>query len=266
MLKVKSQGRKDAPDADLPIRDLLNWLRGEIRERDAATRAAGMRAARAGPSEGVGGEGGAGGEHHHHHHHHSGQQQDVRVLVAQTKSKKFNRQAVVEQAQTSAVRLAQSFLEGPIVAIETTDPVMDLVQSTALSDPETWRKGMSVCFHWVPRWQQVGFAGWMLTRICVQSSRRLAGQRRSTFTRYTICWRGGVRSGGPKRGRATPSSTTSARATVRTMIWARKKHRACFPCSFLSVLFSFIGASRKQWDVVACISGQDWTGIGGQHG
>ncbi len=71
----------------------------------------------------------------------TGREQDVRVLIAQTKSKKFNRHAVVGDAQAAAARLVSSFLEGLIAAIETTDALMDLIRtSTSLSDPDSWRK------------------------------------------------------------------------------------------------------------------------------
>ncbi|KAM5388662.1 hypothetical protein ACJA88_000526 [Fusarium oxysporum] len=90
MLKIKSLGRKDVPDADIPTTQLLSWLRNEIRERDSKT--------------------------------------------------VFNRRTVVEQAQSSASSLVQSFLDGPILAIETTDQVMDLIRGTCLSEVEGWRQ------------------------------------------------------------------------------------------------------------------------------
>jgi len=139
MLKIKTMGRKDAPDADIPVKELLNWLKSEIRDRDSRSMtkfrsgggiSGGMMMANIPHSESTNTlvPGGAQGE------------QDVHILVAQTKSKKFNRQQVVEQAQGSANRLLQSFLEGPIAAIETSDAVMDMIRQTSLSDPESWRK------------------------------------------------------------------------------------------------------------------------------
>lgn len=128
-LKIKTLGRKDAPDVDIAAKELLNWLKSEIRERDSRS---GMRfrsMAAVPHSESANSlPGGA------------GQQQEVHVLVAQTKSKKFNRHAVVEQAQASASRLVQSFLEGPIAAIETSDAVVDMIKTTSLADPESWRR------------------------------------------------------------------------------------------------------------------------------
>ncbi|KAF9881203.1 protein kinase [Colletotrichum karsti] len=124
IVKVKTMDKKDAPDVDLPIAQLLSWLRGEIRERDskAVVRMRGTQSS----------EATAAAEAHH--------EQDVRVLVAQTRSKKFNRRTVVEQAQISAASLVHSFLDGPILAVETTDQVMDLIRETCLSDGESWRR------------------------------------------------------------------------------------------------------------------------------
>lgn len=67
-------------------------------------------------------------------------EQEVAVLVANTKSKKFNRLAVVEQAQTCMARIHWNSLEGPVVAVETSDTVLELIRKTSLSDAETWRK------------------------------------------------------------------------------------------------------------------------------
>lgn len=130
MLKIKTVGRRDAPDADIPVRELLNWLKSEIRERDSSRSTAVRRnlpLSEPSTAAGIGPDG-------------EPAQQDVRVLVAQTKSKKFNRRAVVEQAQASAARLVNSFLEGHIAAIETSDSVMDMVRATSLSDADSWRR------------------------------------------------------------------------------------------------------------------------------
>lgn len=132
LLKIKTMGRKDAPDADIAAKELLSWLKSEIRERESRS---GMKIRST-----------AGVPHSDSAHTlptsaiSEQEQQDVHVLVAQTKSKKFNRRAVVEQAQASAARLVQSFLEGPIAAIETSDAVVDLIRGTSLSDPDSWRR------------------------------------------------------------------------------------------------------------------------------
>jgi eukaryotic translation initiation factor 2-alpha kinase 4 len=127
ILKVKTTGRKEIQDVDIAISQLLPWLASEIRDRDQ----------RDGISDRV------------QLVRHTGQantsgavenEQEVRLLVAQTKSKKSNRRNLVEQAQGRAASLVHSFLDGPILAIETTDHVMDLIRETRLSDADSWRK------------------------------------------------------------------------------------------------------------------------------
>ena len=130
-LKIKTMGRKDAPDADISAKELLNWLKSEIRERDSRS---GTRLRTTGlPHSESGGALPTSATTEHG-------PQEVHVLVAQTKSKKFNRHAVVEQAHASASRLVQTFLDGPVAAIETSDAVVDLIRGTNLSDPESWRR------------------------------------------------------------------------------------------------------------------------------
>lgn len=127
VLKVKSMDRKDVPDADIPATQLLSWLRNEIREktqRDGAYQRVKLQRSSI-PSD---------------QSSPADREQDVRVLIAGTKSKKSNRRNIVEQAQGRAATLVQSFLDGPIAAIETTDNVMELIRDTKLSDPESWRK------------------------------------------------------------------------------------------------------------------------------
>ncbi|KAH7318357.1 anticodon binding domain of tRNAs-domain-containing protein [Stachybotrys elegans] len=125
MLKIKTMGRKDTPDAEVHASQLLSWLRAEIRERDS--RAVVRYRGNAGQLDTPGPID-------------RDTEQDVKVLVAQTRSKKFNRRTVVEQAQVSAASVVQSFLEGPILAVETTDEVVELIQRTCLSEPETWKE------------------------------------------------------------------------------------------------------------------------------
>lgn len=148
VLKIKSMGRKDHPDADISARELLAWLKAEIRERDSRTltrsRAGGGsgqgEAGGGGGASGSGATGGGGGGGGNANTADGESEQEVLVLVAQTKSKKFNRRAVVEQAQTAAQRLVEGFLEGPIAAIETTDGVVDMIAETRMGDAESWRR------------------------------------------------------------------------------------------------------------------------------
>lgn len=144
MLKIKTAGRKDVPDVDMPASRLLSWLRAEMRERESKT-AAKMRASSSnstGPSSSS-----LGSSHQHHHGGGDGdgaggrREQGVKILVGGTRSKKFNRRTVVEQAQVRAAGLMTTYLEGPILAVETTsDAVMEAIEGTKLSDAESWRR------------------------------------------------------------------------------------------------------------------------------
>lgn len=129
VVKVKSMNRKDVPDADVNFNQLTSYLRAEIRERDQREgthhRA---RLVRNQSREDASSPQAADHE------------QEVRVLVAGTKSKKSNRRNIVEQAQVKAAALVQDFLDGPIAAVETTDNVMEMIRGTRLSDSESWRK------------------------------------------------------------------------------------------------------------------------------
>ncbi|KAI0123044.1 serine/threonine-protein kinase gcn2 [Xylariales sp. AK1849] len=127
LLKIKSMGRKDVPDADVSSTQLLTWLRAEMRERDRY-----LTSRQVDMNNNV--------AYHDKSGMPSNQEQKVHVLVGNTKSKKFNRRVVVEQAQANAASLVQNFLDGPIAAVETSDTVLDFIHDTTLSDPESWRK------------------------------------------------------------------------------------------------------------------------------
>ncbi|KAI1106062.1 serine/threonine-protein kinase gcn2 [Jackrogersella minutella] len=125
VLKIRTMDRKEVPDAEISASQLLPWLRVALRERGTAKQSeASSSTAPIAQSGGLG----------------ANPDQEVRVLVAGTRSKKFNRLVVIEQAQINAAALLQTFLDGPIAAVETSDVVLDLIQDTALSEAESWRK------------------------------------------------------------------------------------------------------------------------------
>lgn len=126
VLKIKTMGRKDVPDAEVPAAQVINWLRAELRERDRHLSSRAIDSA--GGSAALDKAGSF-----------TNTEQKVSVLVAGTKSKKFNRRTVVEQAQTNAASFLQTYLDGPIAAVETSDAVLDLIQETRLSDGDSWR-------------------------------------------------------------------------------------------------------------------------------
>jgi translation initiation factor 2-alpha kinase 4 len=118
--------RKDVPDTDIPSTQVLAWLKNEIRDRDQRNGTQHRAKLQRNSSQADPGV----GDH----------EQDVRVLIAGTKSKKSNRKNIIEQAQARAASLVHEFLDGPIAAIETTDQIMELIRGTRLSDPESWRQ------------------------------------------------------------------------------------------------------------------------------
>lgn len=139
VLKIKTMDRKDVADIEIPMTELFAWLRTAVRERGSRHHHATARqyyeaggASTSGATVGSAASHQAGAA--------ANTEQDVRVLVAGTKSKKFNRRMVIEQAQTNAAALLRNFLHGPIAAVETSDAVLDLIQDTTLSDPESWRR------------------------------------------------------------------------------------------------------------------------------
>lgn len=146
IVKIKTLWTKDKPEDDIPVGELPNWLRSEMRERDSALKTTtAISRARGGlvPPE-------TGNVHsdpsgfpsgHHHYPGSGGYNQQVRVLTGQTKSKKVNRQAVVDQALAAVPKVLQEFREGPIAVVElTSDDVLQAIKGTKLSEPDTWRR------------------------------------------------------------------------------------------------------------------------------
>lgn len=121
--------RKEAGDTDVPSTQLTAWLKAEIRERDQRDQ---KEVTSNNPRNKL--------LRHTSQADTTDHEQQVHLLVAGTKSKKSNRRNIVEQAQAKASSLVQTFLDGPIAAIETTDQVMEMIRETRLSDPDSWRK------------------------------------------------------------------------------------------------------------------------------
>ncbi|KAI9924467.1 hypothetical protein MW887_007094 [Aspergillus wentii] len=70
---------------------------------------------------------------------HSERANDVRILVPQHRSKKSNRRNIVESALFRSREVVEQALQGPIVAIDTRDEVLETIRDTRLSDPDSWR-------------------------------------------------------------------------------------------------------------------------------
>ncbi|OSS45401.1 hypothetical protein B5807_10427 [Epicoccum nigrum] len=125
-LKVKSIAKKE--DTDLRSTDLLNYLRNELRDRDAREGTAAQRLTKAPPTPSPSSQ--------------ASTRANVDVLIAHHRSKKSNKWSIVEAAQSRSHDLLDSFQDAPIAAIETKDEVMNSIRETRLSDPDTWRQAI----------------------------------------------------------------------------------------------------------------------------
>ncbi|KAF2652136.1 kinase-like protein [Lophiostoma macrostomum CBS 122681] len=125
-VKAKSIAKKE--DTDLRSADVFNYLRNELRDREAREGSAAQRLSKAAPAPSSAS---------------ATPKANVDVLMAQHRSKKSNKWSIVEAAQARSAELLSSFQEGsPIAAIEAKDEVMSLIRETRLSDPDSWRKAI----------------------------------------------------------------------------------------------------------------------------
>ncbi|KAJ4989431.1 hypothetical protein SVAN01_05156 [Stagonosporopsis vannaccii] len=125
-LKVKSIAKKE--DTDLRSADLLNYLRNELRDREAREGSAAQRLTKAAPTPSPSNQ--------------PSIRANVDVLISHHRSKKSNKWSIVEAAQSRSHELLDSFHDAPIAAIETKDEVMNSIRETRLSDPDTWRQAI----------------------------------------------------------------------------------------------------------------------------
>ncbi|KAF2715270.1 kinase-like protein [Pleomassaria siparia CBS 279.74] len=137
-LKVKSIAKKE--DSDIRTGDLLNYLRNELRDREAreGTTAAAQRLTRGPVAPGTASSSSMSATSSSS----TTTKANVDVLISHHRSKKTNKWSIVEAAQTRSAELLSSFHGAPIAAIETKDEVMHLIRETRLSDPDGWRKAI----------------------------------------------------------------------------------------------------------------------------
>ncbi|OBT66063.1 PEK/GCN2 protein kinase [Pseudogymnoascus sp. 23342-1-I1] len=127
MVKIKTMGRKDVEDVDMAESQVVSWLRGQIRDRDHREgQNLNKMARRTSHNDGPVGP-------------HLKQQ--VHILTTGTKAKKAAlKNTIQNQAQVAAAKLVEGFLEGQVLAIETTDDVLFKIKETPLSDPDKWKQ------------------------------------------------------------------------------------------------------------------------------
>lgn len=127
MVKIKTMGRKDVEDVDMAESQVVSWLRGQIRDRDHREgQNLNKMARRTSHNDGPVGP-------------HLKQQ--VHILTTGTKAKKAAlKNSIQTQAQVAAAKLVEGFLDGQVLAIETTDDVLFKIRETPLSDPDKWKQ------------------------------------------------------------------------------------------------------------------------------
>ena len=113
----------DAEDPDVPISSLVSHLQQELRERESNKPRPPTLLRQAS-------------------HHEVERKSNVQVLLARHGSKKSNKYQIVGDAQEQWSRKLDEAKNAPILAVETRDDVLELVQQTRLSDAESWRKAV----------------------------------------------------------------------------------------------------------------------------
>jgi len=127
-LKVKNLITKQ--DSDIKSENLVSHLRSELRDREHREgMAERSRILQRLPSA-------------HDSSNNDHRRNEVQVLIAQHRSKKSSKWAIVEAAQSRAQVLFADYSSAPIAAIEMRDEVLDIIRATRLGDPESWRRGI----------------------------------------------------------------------------------------------------------------------------
>lgn len=124
-LRVKSMDKAENKDTDVFTRDLIPYLRAELRDRDDRESTRTRLLLRSSESSSKDDDRDRG---------------PVQVLASQHRSKKSNRGHIVDAAHASLHSLLSSYSGAPIAAIETRDEVLNWIRETRLSEPESWRK------------------------------------------------------------------------------------------------------------------------------
>lgn len=116
----------DGDEVEVPITSLVSYLQQELRDRMAPKARPLPTLLRNGSS------------------HHDGERQvdNVQVLVARQGSKKTNRSDIVQRAKQRWSQKLDQLKDAPILAIETRDEVLNLIQNTRLGDAESWKKAI----------------------------------------------------------------------------------------------------------------------------
>lgn len=127
MVKIKTMGQNDIEDVDMAESQVISWLRGQMRDRDHREGQNLSKMARRASNPD--------GPFVPH------LKQQVQILSSGTKSKKVALKNIIQnQAQVAAAKLAEGFLDGQILAIETSDDTLFKIKGTPLSDRDKWKQ------------------------------------------------------------------------------------------------------------------------------
>ena len=121
-VKVTSSG-KDSEETEVSISSLVGYVQQELREHES-NRARAPALLRQASQPDVDRRG------------------NVQVLLARHGSKKSNKYQIVSDAQEQWSRKLDDAKSAPILAVETRDDVIDMIQQTRLSDAESWRRAV----------------------------------------------------------------------------------------------------------------------------
>lgn len=114
---------KDSEETEVTIPSLLGYLQQELRELEVSkTRQPALLRQASQPG--------------------AERRGNVQVLLARYGSKKSNKYQIISDAQEQWSRKLDEAKSAPILAVETRDDVIDLIQQTRLSDAESWRKAL----------------------------------------------------------------------------------------------------------------------------
>ncbi|KAK3673593.1 eukaryotic translation initiation factor 2-alpha kinase [Recurvomyces mirabilis] len=116
----------DSDEVDVPLVSLVSHLQSELREKETTTNKVRPPAF----------------TRHSSHHESADRRGNVQVLMAQHRSKKSNKYHIVEAAQTRWAEKMDEWKDAPILAIETSDGVLESIKETRLSEAESWRRSV----------------------------------------------------------------------------------------------------------------------------
>ncbi|KAL8941474.1 MAG: hypothetical protein Q9216_002202 [Gyalolechia sp. 2 TL-2023] len=125
---VKVRNVTQNEETEMRISEVISWFKGEMMHRERAEDH-GRKLSRHGSHPDQGWPSVETGS-------------DVQVLMSQSKGKKTNRRAIIEEALTHCQDFVHGFADGnvQIIAVETKDDIFEGIRETRLGDADSWKK------------------------------------------------------------------------------------------------------------------------------